>query len=52
MNIKKENKKMCIVSPELQKQHGKIENYRNYMIKNDIIPDMICYKSYNIINWI
>jgi hypothetical protein len=50
--IKKENKKICIVSPELQKQPEKIENYRNYMIKNDIIPDMICCKSYNIINWI
>jgi hypothetical protein len=50
--IKNENKKICIVSPELQKQPEKIENYRNYIIKNNIIPDMICCKVYNIINWI
>ena len=50
--IKNENIKICIVSPELQKQPEKIENYRNYMIENNIILDMICCKSYNIINWI
>ena len=50
--IKNENKKICIVSPELQKQPEKIEEYRNYIIENNIIPDMICCKSYNIINWI
>jgi hypothetical protein len=50
--IKNKNKKICIVSPELQKQPEKIENYRNYMIENNIIPNMICCKSYNIIYWI
>jgi hypothetical protein len=50
--IKKNNKKICIVSPELQKQPEKIIEYRNYMIQNNIIPDMICCKVYNIINWI
>lgn len=50
--IKKENKKICIVSPELQKQPEKIEIYRNYIIENNIIPDMICCKVYHIINWI
>jgi hypothetical protein len=50
--IKNENKKICIVSPELQKQPEKIELYRNYMIKNNIIPDMICTKEYNIYQWI
>jgi len=50
--IKKENKKICIVSPELQKQPEKIIEYRNYIIQNNIFPDMICTKSYNIINWI
>jgi hypothetical protein len=50
--IKNENKKICIVSPELQKQPEKIEIYRNYMIENNIIPDMICCKVYNIIHWI
>jgi hypothetical protein len=50
--IRNENKKICIVSPELQKQPEKIEIYRNYMIENNIIPDMICCKVYNIIHWI
>ena len=50
--IKDENKKICIVSPELQKQPEKIENYRNIIINENIIPDMICCKVYNIINWI
>jgi hypothetical protein len=47
-----ENKKICIVSPELQKQPEKISEYRNYIIENNIVPDMICCKVYNIINWI
>jgi hypothetical protein len=50
--IKKNEKLICIVSPELQKQDEKIEHYRNYMIENNIIPDMICCKKYNIIRWI
>lgn len=50
--IKKENKKICIVSPELQKQSEKIQKYREYIITNNIIPDMICTKHENIINWI
>jgi len=50
--IKKENKKICIVSPELQKQPQKIKEYRDNIIKNNIIPNYICCKIYNIINWI
>ena len=50
--IKKKQKKICIVSPELQKQPEKIEIYRNYIIENNIIPDMICTKDYNIYQWI
>lgn len=50
--IKNENKKICIVSPELQKQSEKIIQYKNFIIENNIIPDMICCKVYNIINWI
>jgi hypothetical protein len=50
--IKNENKKICIVSPELQKQPEKIFEYKNHIIENNIIPDMICCKVYNIINWI
>jgi hypothetical protein len=44
--------KICLVSPELQKQIYKINEYREYIIKNNIIPDLICCKIYNIINWI
>jgi hypothetical protein len=50
--IKKTDIKICIVSPELQKQHEKIEEYRNIIINENIIPDMICCKDYNIIYWI
>jgi hypothetical protein len=50
--IRNNNKKICIVSPELQKKSEKIFEYRNYIIKNNIIPDIICCKIYNIINWI
>jgi hypothetical protein len=49
--FKSSYKKICIVSPELQK-HDKIEEYRKYIIENNIIPDMICCKEYNIIKWI
>jgi hypothetical protein len=51
-NYNRSNTKICIVSPELQKQQYKIEEYRDYIIENQIIPDMICCKIYNIINWI
>lgn len=50
--IKIEHKKICVVSPELQKQPEKIQEYRDYIIKNNIMPDMICTKHENIINWI
>ena len=50
--IKNTNIKICLVSPELQKQSEKLEIYRNYIIENNIIPNMICCKVYNIINWI
>ena len=43
---------ICIVSPELQNQDDKIELYRDYMYNNNnIIPDMICTKNYNIDRW-
>ncbi len=50
--IKILNKKICIVSPELQGQQDKIFEYRNQLIDNNIIPDAICCKEYNIIYWI
>jgi hypothetical protein len=50
--IKNLNKKICIVSPELQGQKEKIQVYREQLIDNNIIPDAICCKEYNIIEWI
>jgi hypothetical protein len=50
--FKSYNKKICIVSPELQKQEEKIKEYRKLIIDNNIIPDMVCCKIYNIIQWI
>jgi hypothetical protein len=46
------NKKMCIVSPELQSQNEKIDIYRRQLFDNNIIPDAICCKEYNIYKWI
>jgi hypothetical protein len=50
--IKNNNKKICIVSPELQKQEERINDYQKLIIENNILPDMICCKIYNIIQWI
>jgi len=50
--IKKINKSICIVSPELQGQQEKIEEFREMLIINETIPNAICCKKYNIIRWI
>lgn len=50
--IKLLNKKVCIVSPELQGQKEKIKLYREQLLKNNIIPDAICCKEYMIYEWI
>lgn len=50
--IKLLDKKICIVSPELQEQKEKIGMYRQQLIDNNIIPDAICCKEYNIYEWI
>lgn len=49
---KTEPTKICIVSPELQGQPGKIEEYRSYFIENKIVPKFICCKLERIIEWI
>lgn len=43
--------KLCIVSPELQGQPEKIEEYGRYMKTNGIMPDAVCTKIYNIEKW-
>jgi hypothetical protein len=50
--IRNIGKKICIVSPELQGQTEKINQYRIQLINNNIIPDSICCKEYNIYKWI
>jgi hypothetical protein len=50
--MKNLNKKICIVSPELQGHVEKIYEYRDQLLKNNIVVDAICCKHHNIINWI
>ncbi|KAB7892661.1 hypothetical protein [Poseidonibacter ostreae] len=57
--INKENYKLlkengfqfCLVSPELQGQKDKIEEYKDYLKKEEIIFDAICTKCYNVERW-
>lgn len=49
--IKNLGYKICIVSPELQQQPKKIEEYANYMKINNITPDAICSKIENRERW-
>jgi hypothetical protein len=48
----KDDKKICIVSPELQQQPEQIHNYRGLLIQNKTIPNAICCKLHNIYKWI
>lgn len=47
-----DNKKICIVSPELQNQKEKIEEFKYIIDNNNTIPHFICCKKENIIYWI
>ena len=49
--LKKAGFKLCFVSPELQNQPEKINQYRDYFIQNNIKLDMICTKVFNIDKW-
>lgn len=46
--LKENNFKICLASPELQNQENKLLEYKNYLIKNNIVFDAICTKYYNI----
>ena len=41
--------KICIVSPELEGQEEKLEEYRDYL--REIKTDAVCTKAYNIEHW-
>lgn len=45
------NYKVCLVSPDLQGQQDKIQEYIDYMVLNNIKPDMVCSKIYNYDLW-
>lgn len=49
--LKEQGFKLCLVSPELQNQNEKLEEYRTYLENEDIIFDAICTKVYNIEKW-
>ena len=46
------NYKLCLVSPELQNQNLKLEKYKIYLKKENIILNAICAKLENIERWI
>lgn len=50
--FRKDGKKICIVSPELQNQFEKISDYRDKFLKESIVPDAICCKLDKIIEWL
>lgn len=43
--------KLCLVSPELQNQDTKLDEYKRFLKDNNIVFDAICTKSYNIYRW-
>ena len=47
----KKHFKLCYVSPELQQQPEKLLEYRKYILENDLVPDAICTKIYNVDKW-
>ena len=49
--LKSNGFKICVVSPELQNQADKLETYIDIIIKQDMIPDMVCSKIYNYNIW-
>lgn len=49
--LKKNRFKFCLVSPELQGQVEKLEEYKKYLMESQIIFDAICTKVYNINKW-
>lgn len=43
--------KLCLVSPELEGQPDKIEEYRGFLAGEGIVMDAVCVKEYNIDKW-
>ena len=51
LELKSLGYKLCLVSPELEAQPEKIEEYKSYLEKEGIIMDAVCTKCYNISKW-
>lgn len=51
-NLKKLDKKLCLVSPDLHGRPHEIQTYREILLAESMIPDAICCKADNIIRWI
>lgn len=51
IELKELGYKLCMVSPELEGQPEKIEEYRNYLKREEIIMDAVCSKVYNSKYW-
>jgi hypothetical protein len=49
--LKQHGFKFCLVSPELQGQDEKIEEYKKYLNDKNIIFDAVCTKIYNAKRW-
>lgn len=43
--------KLCMVSPELEGQPEKIEQYKQFFEQNDIVMDAVCTKVHNFEKW-
>lgn len=43
--------KICIVSPELQSQPERIEEYAENIVCSKVLPDAVCTKEYSIKKW-
>ena len=49
--LKRLGYKLCLVSPELEGQPEKIEEYRDFLFGEGIVMDAVCTKEYNIHKW-
>jgi hypothetical protein len=49
--LRKNGFKFCLVSPELQGQDEKLEEYKQYLKDQNIIFDAICTKTFNFDKW-
>ena len=49
--LKRLGYKLCVVSPELEGQPEKIEEYRDFLERKGIVMDAVCTKEYNIKKW-